>query len=110
MRCCCPRCGRARGDGARRLGRGDGAAGRRRRARRIRALVKDDPEFMPFFHAATPFPELATLNLASRPVVAGWTGGLPGLEDLRAIPWVFSWTQARANLPGWFGLGSALAC
>jgi phosphoenolpyruvate carboxylase len=63
---------------------------------------------MAFFHAATPFPELATLKLASRPVSRGGSSGLPDLEDLRAIPWVFSWTQARFNLPGWFGLGTAL--
>ena len=73
------------------------------------ALVKHNPSFMAFFHAATPFPELATLNLASRPVSRAGSGELPGLDDLRAIPWVFSWTQARVNLPGWFGLGSALA-
>ena len=72
-------------------------------------LVKDAPDFMAFFHSATPFPELATLNLASRPVSRAGRDALPGLEDLRAIPWVFSWTQARANLPGWFGLGTALA-
>ena len=72
-------------------------------------LVKDDPDFMAFFHAATPFPELATLNLASRPVSRAGQDELPELEDLRAIPWVFSWTQSRVNLPGWFGLGSALA-
>jgi phosphoenolpyruvate carboxylase len=72
-------------------------------------LVKEAPDFMTFFHQATPFAELATLNLASRPVSRAGRGSLPGLEDLRAIPWVFSWTQARANLPGWFGLGSALA-
>jgi len=72
------------------------------------ALVKHDPDFMAFFHAATPFPELATLNLGSRPVSRVGQGELPGLEDLRAIPWVFSWTQARVNLPGWFGLGTAL--
>jgi len=71
-------------------------------------LVKGDPDFMAFFHAATPFPELATLNLASRPVSRAGRDQLPDLDDLRAIPWVFSWTQARANLPGWFGLGSAL--
>jgi len=73
------------------------------------SLVKRHPDFMSFFHAATPFPELATLNLGSRPVSRVGRGELPGLEDLRAIPWVFSWTQARVNLPGWFGLGSALA-
>ena len=73
------------------------------------ALVKHNPLFMAFFHAATPFPELTTLNLASRPVSRAGRGELPGLDDLRAIPWVFSWTQARVNLPGWFGLGSALA-
>jgi phosphoenolpyruvate carboxylase len=73
------------------------------------ALTKDNPDFMPFFHAATPFPELASLNLASRPVSRAGHAGLPALSDMRAIPWVFSWTQARVNLPGWFGLGSALA-
>jgi phosphoenolpyruvate carboxylase len=71
-------------------------------------LVKESPEFMEFFHAATPFPELASLNLASRPVSRFGADALPDLEDLRAIPWVFSWTQARMNLPGWFGLGAAL--
>jgi phosphoenolpyruvate carboxylase len=72
------------------------------------ALVKHNPAFMAFFHSATPFPELATLNLASRPVSRAGRGELPRLDDLRAIPWVFSWTQARVNLPGWFGLGTAL--
>jgi phosphoenolpyruvate carboxylase len=77
-------------------------------------LTRHRAEFMAFFHAATPFPELATLNLASRPVsrASASTDGraeLPDLDDLRAIPWVFSWTQARVNLPGWYGLGSALA-
>jgi phosphoenolpyruvate carboxylase len=73
-------------------------------------ITHDVPEFMAFFHAATPFPELATLNLASRPVSRAAGGdGLPTLQDTRAIPWVFSWTQARMNLPGWFGLGSALS-
>jgi phosphoenolpyruvate carboxylase len=60
----------------------------------------------------TPFPELGTLNIASRPVSrAKAANGLQDidLEDLRAIPWVFSWTQSRINLPGWFGLGTALA-
>ena len=56
------------------------------------ALVKHHPAFMLFFHAATPFPELATLNLASRPVGRAGQQQLPGLDDLRAIPWVFSWT------------------
>ncbi len=72
------------------------------------SLVKHSPEFMAFFQQATPFMELATLNLASRPVSRAGKEGTLELDDLRAIPWVFSWTQARANLPGWFGLGSAL--
>jgi phosphoenolpyruvate carboxylase len=73
-------------------------------------LTRECAQFMAFFHAATPFPELATLNLASRPVSRGGGGAeLPGLQDLRAIPWVFSWTQARVNLPGWYGFGTALA-
>ncbi len=72
-------------------------------------MTRDVPDFMAFFLSATPFPELATLNLASRPVSRAAAAGLPDLEDMRAIPWVFSWTQSRVNLPGWFGLGSALA-
>lgn len=73
------------------------------------ALVKHSPAFLSFFRQATPFPELGTLNLASRPVsrAAGASGPIT-FEDLRAIPWVFSWTQVRANLPGWYGLGSVL--
>lgn len=72
-------------------------------------LVKHTPGFLEFFRQATPFPELATLNLASRPVSrAGGEDRPLALEDLRAIPWVFSWTQARVNLPGWYGLGTAL--
>ncbi len=72
-------------------------------------LVKRVPGFVRYFTAATPFPELATLNLASRPVArrAASAGGVR-FEDLRAIPWVFSWTQSRVNLPGWYGLGAAL--
>lgn len=78
--------------------------------RAYEALVKHTPGFLDFFRQVTPFPELGTLKLASRPVsregaaVADIT-----LDDLRAIPWVFSWTQARINLPGWFGIGSALS-
>ncbi len=71
------------------------------------ALVKESPGFLRFFRQATPFPELSTLNVASRPISR--SGQEPArLEDLRAIPWSFSWAQSRAFLPGWYGLGSAL--
>lgn len=72
-------------------------------------LVKVSNVFVSYFTMATPFPELASLNLASRPV-ARRTGahGVIQFADLRAIPWVFSWTQTRVNLPGWYGLGTAL--
>lgn len=72
-------------------------------------LVKGNAAFVHYFVSATPFPELASLNLASRPV-ARRTGEAAGIRfsDLRAIPWVFSWTQSRVNLPGWYGLGTAL--
>ena len=74
------------------------------------AGVKESPALLRFFREATPFPELGGLNLASRPVSrASGKGADVALEDLRAIPWVFSWTQVRANLPGWFGIGGALA-
>jgi phosphoenolpyruvate carboxylase len=73
------------------------------------ALVKETPGFLDFFREVTPFPELGTLKLASRPVSRqGAAVADIKLDDLRAIPWVFSWTQARINLPGWFGIGSAL--
>ncbi len=73
------------------------------------ALVKHSPDFLAFFRLATPFPELGSLPLASRPVSrAGNSPEALTFDDLRAIPWVFSWTQIRANLPGWFGLGTAL--
>jgi phosphoenolpyruvate carboxylase len=76
---------------------------------RYEALVKRSPDFVAFFSEVTPFPELGSLQLASRPVSrAGADAPTITLEDLRAIPWSFSWTQTRINLPAWFGLGSAL--
>ncbi|WP_027460903.1 phosphoenolpyruvate carboxylase [Deinococcus murrayi] len=69
-----------------------------------RALV-DDPDFLPFFEAVTPIHEISRLNIASRPVRRP---GAPTLSNLRAIPWVMSWTQNRANLPGWYGLAEGL--
>lgn len=72
-----------------------------------RDLTQTDPAFLSFFRAVTPFTELSSLNIASRPVSR--SGVAPQcLDDLRAIPWSFSWMQVRANLPGWYGLGSAL--
>ena len=89
----------------------DELAGHARKA--YRALVYDDPGFAAFFRAATPIAEISALRLGSRPSARGRTGALEGgpppIVELRAIPWVFSWTQARIELPGWFGLGSALA-
>ncbi|MGY1739141.1 MULTISPECIES: phosphoenolpyruvate carboxylase [unclassified Blastococcus] len=70
-----------------------------------RALVHETPGFVEWFRAATPIRELAELNIGSRPPSrkAG-----DRIADLRAIPWVFSWSQARIMLPGWYGTGSAL--
>jgi phosphoenolpyruvate carboxylase len=82
----------------------DALAERSRRA--YRALVHDDPDFPRFFAAVTPVDEIARLQLGSRPARRSAAGGI---EQLRAIPWVFSWTQARIVLPAWFGLGTALA-
>jgi phosphoenolpyruvate carboxylase len=74
--------------------------------RAYRALVWEDPLFEAYFRAATPIAELSAMALGSRP--AARAGGVRSLEQLRAIPWVFAWSQSRANLPGWYGVGSAI--
>ena len=71
-----------------------------------RALV-DDPRFVRFFRAFTPVDELALLNIGSRP--ARRPEGEDYLASLRAIPWVFAWTQNRSLLPSWYGCGTAFA-
>ncbi len=71
-----------------------------------RALVYETGGFNTFFRAATPITEIAELNIGSRPASRTRSDRI---EDLRAIPWVFSWAQARFMLPGWFGAGDALA-
>jgi phosphoenolpyruvate carboxylase len=73
--------------------------------RAYRALVRETPEFFSYFMATTPIAEIAELNIGSRPVSRRATGSL---DDLRAIPWVFSWSQCRLMLPGWYGFGSAV--
>ena len=70
-----------------------------------RQVVRQDPRFVPYFRAATPELELASLNIGSRPAKRKATGGV---ESLRAIPWNFAWTQTRFNLPTWLGVGQAL--
>jgi phosphoenolpyruvate carboxylase len=70
-------------------------------------IVSADPAFLRFFDEGTPLRSIMRLRIASRPPKRG-SGDLK-LEDLRAIPWVFAWTQARWGLPGWYGLGTALA-
>jgi phosphoenolpyruvate carboxylase len=72
---------------------------------RYRHFIYDDPEFLTFFEEATPILEIGWLNIGSRP--ARRTQGR-GIEELRAIPWVFSWMQSRYVLPSWYGVGGAL--
>ena len=69
-----------------------------------RRLVYDDPRFVEFFRAITPIGEIARLNVGSRP--ASRTAS-DRIEDLRAIPWVFGWSQCRVSLPAWYGVGTA---
>ncbi len=70
-----------------------------------RTLVAGTPEFVDYFRAATPIDVIERMTLGSRPARRGGSGGV---ASLRAIPWVFAWTQCRSNLPGWYGVGSAL--
>jgi phosphoenolpyruvate carboxylase len=71
----------------------------------FRALVYDHPDFIPYFRAATPIDIIERLKIASRP--PSRRSGT-GLENLRAIPWVFAWTQSRHLLSGWYGVGTGL--
>jgi phosphoenolpyruvate carboxylase len=70
-----------------------------------RALVYGTPGFTDYFFGATPLRELTQLNIGSRPASRK---ALQNIEDLRAIPWSFSWGQCRLTLPGWFGFGAAV--
>ena len=70
-----------------------------------RALVYDTPRFTDYFFSATPISEITQLNMGSRPASRKAT---QKIEDLRAIPWSFSWGQCRLTLPGWYGFGTAI--
>jgi hypothetical protein len=74
--------------------------------RAYRNLVYETPGFTDYFFAATPIAEIAELNIGSRPASRKAT---QRIEDLRAIPWGFSWGQCRLLLPGWYGFGSAVS-
>jgi phosphoenolpyruvate carboxylase len=71
-----------------------------------RALVHDNPDLVAFFQQCTPIEEISKLQISSRP--ARRKSGAKDLSSLRAIPWVFGWTQSRFLLPSWFGVGAAL--
>jgi phosphoenolpyruvate carboxylase len=70
-----------------------------------RGLIYERPAFLTYFRQATPISEISRLRIGSRPASRRPS---QRIEDLRAIPWVFSWMQTRHTLPGWFGLGSGL--
>ncbi len=70
-----------------------------------RELIYEQPDLVDFFHQVTPIQEISQLQISSRPARRG---GKKNLDGLRAIPWVFSWTQARFLLPSWYGVGTAL--
>ncbi len=74
--------------------------------RAYRKLIYETPQFYDYFRTATPIDVIERMRIGSRPSARR---SQSGVEDLRAIPWVFSWTQARFVLPGWYGIGSGLA-
>ncbi|MGK7946652.1 MAG: phosphoenolpyruvate carboxylase [Microcystaceae cyanobacterium] len=71
-----------------------------------RGLIYEEPDFIDFFLSCTPISEISELQISSRP--ARRKSGKKDLSTLRAIPWVFSWTQSRFLLPAWYGVGTAL--
>ena len=73
--------------------------------REYRGLVFEDPDFAEYFRAATPIDVIERLRIGSRPPRRAGAGSI---DELRAIPWVFAWSQNRCNLPAWYGVGSAL--
>jgi phosphoenolpyruvate carboxylase len=73
--------------------------------RHYRSLVYETPEFLTYFEQATCIEEIAQFKIGSRPARRGAT---TSIDQLRAIPWVFSWMQSRHTLPGWYGLGGAV--
>jgi phosphoenolpyruvate carboxylase len=82
----------------------DGIARESRNA--YRTLIHEHPDLFGYFRLATPIDVIERMNIGSRPASRRQQRGI---QDLRAIPWVFAWTQSRHMLPGWFGLGSGLA-
>jgi len=73
-----------------------------------RSLVYEEPDFWSYYTQATPIAHISRLPIASRPAFRP-DREIAGLDDLRAIPWVFAWVQSRYVVPGWFGIGSGLA-
>ena len=73
--------------------------------RAYRALVHDDPRLFAYFQSATPVDVISRMHIGSRPPSRR---AQKGIGDLRAIPWVFAWTQSRLTLPGWYGMGHGL--
>ncbi|MDF2856159.1 MAG: phosphoenolpyruvate carboxylase, partial [Neobacillus sp.] len=72
---------------------------------KYQSLVFEDPDFLTYFNEATPLKEIGDLNIGSRPMSRKSRGKF---EDLRAIPWVFAWTQSRQLLPAWYAAGTGL--
>jgi phosphoenolpyruvate carboxylase len=75
-------------------------------AGRYRSLVDDSPQFREWFRCVTPIDVIERMQIGGRPIARE---GLEGLAALRAVPWVFAWTQNRMLLPGWYGAGTGLA-